>query len=255
MLGTPIALQGLGDVVRIVVAVGVAQLRAVLWMRAPAMMALIMAMPVTPVMSLTTWVSLRCICLQRLVPLLNMVGGIGQEHVAVTQEPRSTQTWSAGRKRQRAAHRYAGVAATCRRADRFSGGRGHAWLTGIDAEHLHAAGLQPCEQGHPVDPVDAIATVVTPQARSQAARASRSMVNVPKRRTAGGRNLAARRPSARLRRCSMPAAWVADLEGFREHGRRREQKGRWPRAGKESLWVSWSSRSRKQYRGLPWGRE
>jgi hypothetical protein len=63
----PGALQRLGDVLLIVVAVGVAQLRQALRVALAREDGLErMAMPVTPVIALTTWVSLRCICSQAL---------------------------------------------------------------------------------------------------------------------------------------------------------------------------------------------
>ena len=61
--------------------------------------------------------------------------------------------------------------------------RGALHLTGIDQQHLEAAALQQFEQGVQYTPVDSMATVVTPQAWSQAAMAGRSTVKAPKRRT------------------------------------------------------------------------
>jgi len=59
MLAPPRALQRLGDVVLIVVAVRMAQLREVCGRAPPRGWALKRAQPVTPVISRTTWVSLR----------------------------------------------------------------------------------------------------------------------------------------------------------------------------------------------------
>ena len=62
MFGAPGALQRLGDVVFRVVAVRVAQLREALGVALTREDGLEEAMPVTPVISLTTCVSVRFIC-------------------------------------------------------------------------------------------------------------------------------------------------------------------------------------------------
>ncbi len=66
VFGTPGVLQRLGDGVLRVVAVRVAQRREGLWGALACDDGLEEAMPVTPVISLTTWVSLRCLCSQAL---------------------------------------------------------------------------------------------------------------------------------------------------------------------------------------------
>ena len=122
--------------------------------------------------------------LQGLVHVLNMVGGRGEQPIGMqTLQPLAVEPIG------------------------FRTTGGALGLAGIDEEHLHAPGLQERKQGHPGDPVDAMATVVTPQSMSQSARASRSTVHVPKRRTGCGSHPGGTATQCSASPMSMPAAW------------------------------------------------
>jgi len=59
------------------------------------------------------------------------------------------------------------------------------YVPGIDQKHLDAGSFQLLAQGYPVDPVDSMATVVTPQAFNHSTKASSPSVKALKQRTTG----------------------------------------------------------------------
>src|SRR6266446_4771990 len=69
-----------------------------------------------------------------------------------------------------------------------------------------------------------IATVVTPQSRSQSARTSRSTVNVPKRRTGSGERSGGTATQCSASPISIPAAWGLE-SGSEEDGRSTKGSG------------------------------
>ncbi len=229
--GAPKALQGLGHVVRIVVTVRVA----------PLCQALRMALAredgfddghAGHASEVTDNVGeLEVHLWQRLLHGLHMVGGLREEHVAVT--PGAAQPAHLVSRPQGAREQPIGVQALPPRAVEPIGLRstgGTLGLPGIAEEDLQAAGLQQLEPGHPVDPSrfhsdGGHATVHAPVGEGVEVGGERA-------ETAHGWGVATRRhgdPMLGFADVEASGVEVANLAGCREHGGRRVQRGRWTR--------------------------
>ena len=220
MLGAPGALQRLGDVVLIVVAMGVAQLgqrHGIAFARDDGFEDghAGHARDVTDDLG-----EFEVHLLQGLVHVLNMVGGIGEQHLAVAQVAAQHAHLIVGT--EGPGEQPVGVQALQPLAIEPIGFRstgGALGLAGIDEEHLHAPGLQQFEQGNPVDPGrfhgdGGHATVNEPVGQGVE-------VGGEGAETAHGLGVAPRghgHPVLGFADVDARGVGVADLEGFGEHG-------------------------------------
>lgn len=228
MLGTPMALQGHGPLVRIVVTVWVTQWCQALWMALAREDGFEEGHP-GHARDVTEHLGALAVHLvQGLVHVLHRVRGIGQPHLAVAhiaaphaslvsgtaspgEQPIGVQAW------QPLAVEPIGC-----RAPRDTRG-----LARIDEEDLPAAGLEQFAQGHPVDPGgfhgDSGDTTVE-EPGSQGVESGSAGAE-----TTHGLGGASRRhgaPVLGFADVKASGLGVADLEGFGEHGGLREQRRR-----------------------------
>ena len=211
MLRPVVAGQGLGDLAGALLAPLDGARPPSCWgSRSPATIARMMASPVTPVMSVDRLGQLHVHLLQRLLHVLDvrrpMLDQRPPDGAGRPATPRSRLP--AGRSRG-ASPRCAGPGSTgspgcrsCAPARSSHGGHSPPAPGSPRASRISYTGIQ-------YTPVDSMATVSTPQATSQSAKACRSGVNVPNLRTGVGRA---------LRRHRRPDLFTADVQTRRIAG-------------------------------------
>jgi hypothetical protein len=228
MLGTPMALQGLGHIVRIVVTVRVTQLCQALWL-ALAREDSFEDGHTGHARDVTAYLGeLEVHLLQGLWHMLNMVRGIDEQHLAVAQIAAQHAYLVSGT--ESPSEQPIGVEALEPLAVEpigFRAPRDTLGLAGIDEEDLQAAGRQQFEPGNPVDtggfPGDSgDATVDEPVSQgveigSEGTEATHGVGVAPRRHGD---------PVLGFADVDASGMGVADLECFGEHGGLREQRRR-----------------------------